>query len=117
MKKTNIEENDPNLFEDEEDYEDQDAFLDFFKDSKAKKPLEKEPKELLPKGNFNIPARIKSFEEPKNEKKPFELYFFPNLYIIFKIIEVCKNHLLLTIIHYLFMILRKFLSQKCNRLF
>ena len=74
MKKPNFEENDPNYLE-EEDYEDKnDPFLEFFKDPKAKKAPgnEKEIKDPVPKFIPAIPARKKSFEELKNEKKIYE---------------------------------------------
>ena len=71
LKKPNLEENDPNYFEDE-DYEDKgtDPFLEFFKDSKAKKPsIEKEIKDIGAKTNVILP-RKKSLDDQKIEKKP-----------------------------------------------
>ena len=80
MKKPNFEDNEPNYFE-EEDYDDKgDPFLDFFKDTKLKKPaIDKEPPNelLLPsKTNLSSIPRNKSFEDQKPEKKTFEYNYF-----------------------------------------
>lgn len=74
LKKSNFEENEPNYLEEEEYEEKNDPFMEFFKDSKLKKPSiekEKEPKETSHMGSQTLPIRKKSYDDIK-EKKTFE---------------------------------------------
>lgn len=81
LKKTNIEESEPNYLEEEEYDEKSDPFMEFFKDpSKLKKvQTESVPKEPLQKPGLSLPQRKKSFEDPAaaGKKAFFESVFPP----------------------------------------